>query len=437
MLKILYAGTVVAAFILCGLLATDTMIGRSPIALRLEISIASLIYLFIVGCALYAKAYLMTKILLLVLYFMVAVVTALIWTINAPISVMMFGFSIISTGFLLGSRWIALATISVILTILLLHIVTTPLSTLSDSRWTQLPSTFADVIGYTAFYSIFALTAWLSGRKMETMLTEALQAEAALKIQRRRLARQLEAQSQTLYDVRIEEMKQLYRFAELGQLTTIVLHDLANQISILSLDIDEPHDKNSPAIEHTKQSIAAVESMISQARGYIDDEHRESFNAVAVTLRAVDSLRLRANRSNVRLSVPKLNSKPVFELYADPLRLSQVISILVTNAIQASASPRTHPQNPVDIRITLDTYAMHIIVADQGSPIPQELKSNLFKLQTSTKENGNGVGLFIAHKVIETHFHGKLWLEESEQEKRFIIELPSPKADPETFYGTP
>lgn len=431
-LTVLYFGTLITASILFILLATDFLYGKNPTALSLELSLCALVYLAIVGYVLYRKAYFITTILMLLLYFAIATASALIWSINVPVSVLMFGFVIVSSGFLLGSRAIFPVTLTVIVTIFFLQALA-PLINISVSRWERTPSSPADAIGYVTFYSIYALTAWLYSRKMEYSLQEALQAQAALAIQRRRLARELATQSQTLQDVRIDEMRQLYRFAELGQLTVISLHDLANQISVLALDIDST-SQHSHSIEQTKQSITAVESLIAQARSYVDGVHRETFNAVATATKTINSLTYRARRSNVQLVLRKSTHRSSFELFADPTRFTQVISILILNAIEASKTVHTLPRNKVHVKIQLEPYAMKIIVSDNGTPIPSAQRQRLFHLQKSDKKNGNGIGLFIAKTVVESHFHGKLSFEDSLDTKHFIIELPSPAADPETFY---
>ena len=68
-------------------------------------------------------------------------------------------------------------------------------------------------------------------------------AEDELRIEKSLLAVRLEKRTQKLQAAQLKEMQQLYRFAELGQLSTALLHDLANHLTVLTIDIEDIHKK--------------------------------------------------------------------------------------------------------------------------------------------------------------------------------------------------
>ncbi|AIF84178.1 signal transduction histidine kinase [Candidatus Nitrososphaera evergladensis SR1] len=98
---------------------------------------------------------------------------------------------------------------------------------------------------------------------------------------------------------------------------------------------------------------------------------------------------------------------------ADKLRIFQVISNLVRNAIKFSAEGGV-------ITITTDKredgYAI-VSVKDQGAGISAEVLPRLFtKFSTDRERGGTGLGLFIAKNIVEAH-GGRIWAENNKDNK--------------------
>ena len=93
-------------------------------------------------------------------------------------------------------------------------------------------------------------------------------------------------------------------------------------------------------------------------------------------------------------------------LIGDPVRLSQILSNLISNAIKFT------PEGKVELNIYEESRTDHIIqlrffVSDTGIGIPQDKVDGLFEsfhqLDSSTtrKYGGTGLGLAIVKKLIE------------------------------------
>jgi signal transduction histidine kinase len=82
-------------------------------------------------------------------------------------------------------------------------------------------------------------------------------------------------------------------------------------------------------------------------------------------------------------------------LYADPLRIEQVVRNLLLNALQASGSG--------------DLVSVHVSaggalkVSDSGSGMDKETQERLFTPFFTTKPSGTGLGLSIARKIVDAH----------------------------------
>ncbi len=112
-------------------------------------------------------------------------------------------------------------------------------------------------------------------------------------------------------------------------------------------------------------------------------------------------------------------------LQADPDRLSQVISNLVSNAIKYSPEAC-----PVKVSITRQDQAALISVQDFGQGIPEGQQELIFETfyrapdaQTSSQA-GWGLGLAICKSIVERH-NGRIWCEsEPGHGSTFFVELP-------------
>jgi len=85
----------------------------------------------------------------------------------------------------------------------------------------------------------------------------------------------------------------------------------------------------------------------------------------------------------------------------DGFHFEQALVALVTNALQASGAGMA-------VRLTVDTYAQasgwwRVRVRDEGEGIDEKVHRRIFEPYFTTKPGGNGVGLSIAHKVVQVH----------------------------------
>ncbi len=121
-------------------------------------------------------------------------------------------------------------------------------------------------------------------------------------------------------------------------------------------------------------------------------------------------------------------ARPIFvykekvNLLVDQLRIEQVIQNLLTNAI------RYGRKKPVEIFVTSESELIRIFVKDQGIGIDDCYKDNIFDLYYRAvgdeEENGLGLGLFIAKKIVDAH-QGKISVKSALGEgSTFCVELP-------------
>jgi PAS domain S-box-containing protein len=109
--------------------------------------------------------------------------------------------------------------------------------------------------------------------------------------------------------------------------------------------------------------------------------------------------------------------------YADPHLIEQVVLNLITNAARAMEK-LPNGNKRVEIKSFSQNNTLCIHVADNGPGVPSELKEKIFDPFFTTKEDGSGIGLNIAQRIVADH-NGSISLDTSRWGgAEFKIELP-------------
>jgi signal transduction histidine kinase len=112
------------------------------------------------------------------------------------------------------------------------------------------------------------------------------------------------------------------------------------------------------------------------------------------------------------------------EAQVDSLRLEQVITNLLDNAIKYSPDGGV-----VDVSLRqLDTGTIELSVRDRGIGIPSERRDQIFQRFYQAHDGGHrsgmGIGLFVSQQIIDLH-NGAIHAEfPADGGTRFIIHLP-------------
>ncbi len=115
---------------------------------------------------------------------------------------------------------------------------------------------------------------------------------------------------------------------------------------------------------------------------------------------------LRPQIERLQISVQKdFQSLPPINI--DKEQMKQVILNLLMNAIQAMAGGG---RLKLIGQISGDHHWLQFFIKDSGMGIPSEDMDKLFDPFFSTKEGGMGLGLSIAHRIVDQH-HGKIEVE--------------------------
>lgn len=362
-------------------------------------------------------------------YFLLATALAYHWGINIPVGALLYGLVVVLAGILLGSAFSPYAAALIAVTLVVLVQLTNTGIIHPNLNWTTVRPGLADAIGFSLILGIIALVSWLFNHQMERSLRRAERAEAALLKQKDLLEDTVQERTQELQAVQLEKIQQMYRFAELGQLSTALLHELANHLTTLTIDIEGLEGQTrSTILNRAKRSIRYIDDMVVRVRDQLHGSNNiRTFSVVNEIEEIIKVLRHKAQTANVLLQLETPADKKGLRSRGEPIRLRQLIANLVSNGIDAYPEPS--PGSSSDSRrvvITASGAGNNIIITveDWGRGITAEDRGKLFELFFSTKKTGMGMGLFIAKQIAEEHFLGTISIDTRKPHTAFVVKLP-------------
>ena len=339
--------------------------------------------------------------------FLLTVVVVFEWGTVTPTGTLLFGLVIVMAGILLGARF---ALYTALLSVMLLvffeylkvqHVVTPNLT------WMQRPSSLSDIMGFAVIYAIIALISWLYNQQMERSLERARRSEAALNRQNEQLEVTVKKRTEQLEIAQLEKLQQVYRFAELGRISSALFHDLANHLTTVSLDIEGlGSNQKTELMSRVQNDIGYIDDVVQRVRLQLRGQGSvERFNLVTEVNKVVKILNYKMVQSRIDFTLHK-PGKPVY-FKGDVIPFRQIISNLLSNAIDASIHKNAR-QRKIVVTITNQTSQTTIAIADWGVGIKPRDQTKIFEPFYSSKSDGTGIGLFIVKQIVEDDLGGTI-----------------------------
>jgi len=365
--------------------------------------------------------------LLVSIYFLIGSVVVLTWGVTTPIALLLYGVVIVLAGILLGPLYSPYAAGLVIASLFgaffghaqgVLH---------PDLSWTVAQPEIGDVIAFSIIFCLIAMVSWLFNHQMARSLRRAAHAEAALTKQKNLLETTVKERTHELQATQLEKIQQMYRFAELGQLSTALLHDLANHLTSLTIDIEGLEGQGrSRVMSRVKRSIHYIDDMVVRVRDQLHGRtNSRTFNVPEEVSAVANMLQHKAQIARVTLIWHPPEDKKLLRCRGEPIRLRQLMANLISNAIDAYYEPRPDDdKREVVVTVSRQGHNLIITVSDWGRGIPPRERAKLFEPFFSTKQTGMGMGLYIAKQVAEEHFLGTLKIDTSSPHTVFVVTLP-------------
>ena len=170
-----------------------------------------------------------------------------------------------------------------------------------------------------------------------------------------------------------------------------------------------------------EESIARISDLAMAVKKFAYDEKSPGKN-----LDIHDSLQSTITILGHKLRLKQIKVEKKFEasnstIFTRGSALSQVWTNLIDNAADASAEG-----GKIEVTTWSEPGNIAVSIADHGSGIPPEVLPRIFEPFFTTKPQGSGtgLGLEIAHRIVTQRFGGKIDVESTPGNTRFIVRLP-------------
>ncbi len=232
---------------------------------------------------------------------------------------------------------------------------------------------------------------------------------------------------------RIKEFLHTSRLASLGEMSTMLAHEINNPLAVakgfidLSIqELEKPKPELKGTIERLKKSQNASERISKIVQnlklfGRIDDQNKRQNLIRPLIENALDLIRHRAHNFGIDLIV---ECEPDIEAYCSPMELSQVFVNLLSNAIDALLES-SDKKKWIRIQVAVKEKKCDFAVANSGIKISTAISGKIFEPFFTTKPlgKGTGLGLKISQQIIQEH-GGNLSLDPFATETVFRFSLP-------------
>jgi signal transduction histidine kinase len=305
-----------------------------------------------------------------------------------------------------GRRFRRVGLIALVLLVLLVSLLATVVTRIANGQPPHRGVTFIITVAVVLGIGSIARWFWRSTRSVGALMDAADRVAAGDSSTRvgevpspqlRRLASAFDQMTQ-----RLETNEQRRR-----ELLADVAHELRTPLQAIRGSVEGMLDGLYPADpEHLQPVLERTELMarllddlrtLSMAEAGVLELHRETVDPRAIASDGVTASRDAADRRGIELEVVAAPGAPQ-TIEADPVRLTEVVGNLLTNAVR-------HANRHVIVRIEPNgARGVGIQVEDDGPGIAADQLPHVFdRFVTSADAGGTGLGLAIAKRLVEGH----------------------------------
>jgi len=214
--------------------------------------------------------------------------------------------------------------------------------------------------------------------------------------------------------------------AAIGRLTSGVGHEVKNPINAIVVHVELLKSKlsgaSAPAIRHLEVIEAEIHRLDRVVQLLVDFSRPVELQLREQDLRAVlgDVLALSTaelSTHNVTL-VSHLPDKPLL-VNIDADLIKQAALNVIQNGAQSMPEGGT-------LWVILEEERKFAVlrIADEGSGIPEDIKSKIFDLYFTTKTGGSGIGLAMTYRILQLHYGSIEVQSRQERGTEFLLRIP-------------
>jgi nitrogen fixation/metabolism regulation signal transduction histidine kinase len=208
-----------------------------------------------------------------------------------------------------------------------------------------------------------------------------------------------------------ESLQRAERAAAWRDVARQVSHEIKNpltpiEFSIYRLETTLPTEMQentdlAESLRIIKEEIASIRRIANTFSKFAKMPHSEpqSENIGAIVFESIELFRNDADAKNIGITFEQADHIPLTAV--DAQQIKSVFHNLIKNAIEAGK-----PSGAISIKVSgLDSgvHTVQITISDNGCGMTEETQKRIFDPYFTTKEEGSGIGLFLAQRIIADH----------------------------------
>ena len=228
------------------------------------------------------------------------------------------------------------------------------------------------------------------------------------------------------------------KLSEIGEIMTSIAHQWKTpliEISTIAQELLYKRSKKELSKEDSKEFVDEIMTQVQYMTKTIDDFRtfikpsmsKSVFDikeAITELLKIIEH-NIKYNYINVEVNFQENNK---YEILGYPNEFKQAILSIINNSRDGILKKRE--EKYIEGKITIDTFykddLVYISIKDNGVGVPKENLGKIFEPFFTSKENGDGFGLYMVKLIIEDKMGGVIKAMEHENGAHILINIATP-----------
>lgn len=220
--------------------------------------------------------------------------------------------------------------------------------------------------------------------------------------------------SMELRKPKLKKLKEIAELVETGLNSRIILHDISNHLTSLSLCVEQLQERT----EKTRKQIEYISGVLKKHLYRPANRTLLVHKEIRSVCRGFQS---QLERRDIDL---KINVQSNVRLRGDKKAFIHIVTNLLSNAADSFAAVPWREDRKIIVSTSSSRGTFFISVKDNGGGITPENIDHIFEEHFTTKKTGHGIGLFVVKQYIEEIFGGTIQVHSSSAGTEFVVKLP-------------
>lgn len=325
------------------------------------------------------------------------------WGTLLPIPLLMLGLIILITGILFNIRSSILTAGIIGLFLGLVTYAHQHALLTVDNSWLSAPIYPNYTVEITVILFVITGLTTLAFSEIEASLKRARRSEVRLHKEIQKLDEKIIERSQALLKIEQLRIKELTRFAQIGKISAGILHDIVNPVTTLSLltnhlkQLITPDNPARDSIIHLTNTIHRLEKTISLIKLEIGhDTDRQQVDITHILRQVIASISYSAHQADITI-VTNLPGQ-AFTM-CKPSLVYRALANICINAVEALTKTK-RTKKVITITLAKHNNLQLLTIKDNANGMTRRQLRQIFIPFQSTKPDGHGIGLPIAHDIL-------------------------------------